>query len=267
MNVFDPLRPATARVWNHILGGKENFAADRATSEALLKACPMLPIAARESRSFLLRAVRYLTAEAGIRQFVDIGAGLPTATTVHGIAQSLSPQVKVAYVDHDPLVMVHARALLTGTPDGATEYIEADMREPEAIIKALQATAFDFDAPLGLLLNSVLHELSDEEEPRSIVDRYISALPSGSYVVLSHLTTDLLSTTCSEALAAIAAVHELGPFQARSRDEVAGLVSALDSVEPGLVSVVDWHPVLEPMPIWAGARSEAMCYAVVGTLP
>jgi hypothetical protein len=188
---IDTSRAHPARMYDYLLGGKDNFDADRAAIAALLKSVPNARTGARENRAFLGRAVRYLTAEVGIRQFLDIGSGLPTAGNVHEVAQSVAPESRVMYLDNDPIVMAHARALLVSHPAGRTAYVQADLHDPEAIL-ALPAVreTLDFGQPVALMLLAVLHFFPDEEDPHGIVATLLRALPPGSYLVASHVTSD-----------------------------------------------------------------------------
>ena len=192
---IDTSKPHPARVYDSLIGGKNNFAADRETVARVLQKSPNARIAPRENRAFLGRAVRFLTAEAGLRQFLDIGTGLPTTNSVHEVAQAIEPSSRIVYVDNDPLVLVHARALLTSAPRadprGRTAYIQADARDPEAILTApATLELLDFSQPVGLLLLGILHLLADADSPAEIVAALLDALPSGSYLVASHLTTE-----------------------------------------------------------------------------
>src|SRR5256714_4397962 len=180
---LDTSVPHSARVWNYWLGGKDNFAADRAMGDQVRQVFPDIVEVARVSRAFLVRAVRYLTDEVGIRQFLDIGTGLPTADNTHEVAQRIAPDSRIVYVDNDPLVLVHAEALLTSTPEGACAYLEADVRDPEAIL-AEAAKTLDFSQPVGLMLMGILGLVGDYDEARSIVRTLVAALPSGSYLAL-----------------------------------------------------------------------------------
>ncbi|MGH3264356.1 MAG: SAM-dependent methyltransferase, partial [Trebonia sp.] len=188
---IDISMPHPARMYDYYLGGKDNFAIDRETAEAALKSWPTGPIAARENRGFLARAVRYLAGDVGIRQFLDIGTGLPSASNTHEVAQEVAPDSRVVYADNDPLVLAHARALLTSTPAGRTAYIEADLREPEKILAnpAVRET-LDFGRPVALMLVAILHFFTDEEDPGGIVTTLLAALPPGSYLVASSLSPE-----------------------------------------------------------------------------
>jgi hypothetical protein len=188
---IDTSRPHSARVYDYMIGGKNNFAADRETAAQVLRHSPNAHTAARENRAFLGRAVRYLTAEAGIRQFLDIGTGLPTTGNVHQVAQAVTPSSRVVYVDNDPLVLAHARALLTSSPEGRTAYIQADLRDPKAILDdPATRDILDLGQPVALMLVAVLHFMPDEYQPAALIATLVDALPSGSYVVASHATSE-----------------------------------------------------------------------------
>jgi S-adenosyl methyltransferase len=257
-------KPHAARVYDFYLGGKDHFAADRETGQALMRVVPTIRAAARENRAFLGRAVRFLVAEAGIRQFLDIGTGLPSANNVHEVAQGLVPSCRVVYVDNDPIVLAHARALLTSSPEGKTAYIHADLREPERILSdPVTRATLDFSQPVGLMLVAVLHFVPDEAQPRRIVDTLLDALPSGSYLAATHVTAehdpDMLA-------GAGRAYQERGlAGQIRSADEFAELAfRGLEMVEPGLTLVSEWRPSgtgPRPMP------SEVNAYGGVARKP
>jgi S-adenosyl methyltransferase len=244
-------KPHAARVYDFYLGGKDHFAADRETGQALMRVVPTIRAAARENRAFLGRAVRFLVAEAGIRQFLDIGTGLPSANNVHEVAQDLVPSCRVVYVDNDPIVLAHARALLTSSPEGKTSYIHADLREPEKILSdPVTRQTLDFSQPIGLMLVAVLHFVPDEAQPRRIVDTLLGALPSGSYLAASHATSEFYEDRGTEAARIY---HQRGiPFQFRTADEFAELAFRdLEMLEPGVVSVPEWRPGsddLRPLP-------------------
>ncbi len=235
-------KPHAARVYDYYLGGKDHFAADRETGQALMRVVPTIRAAARENRAFLGRAVRFLVAEAGVRQFLDVGTGLPSANNVHEVAQGLVPSCRVVYVDNDPIVLAHARALLTSSPEGETAYIHADLRDPEKILSDPVTTAtLDFSRPIGLMLVAVLHFVPDEAQPRRIVDTLLDVLPSGSYLAASHATPEYFPDAGAEAARIY---NERGiPFQFRLADEFAQVAfRGLEIVEPGVVSVSDWRP-------------------------
>ena len=239
---IDTTKPQAARMYDYYLGGKDNFAADRETAQALMKIVPTIRAAARENRAFLGRAVRYLVAEAGIRQFLDIGTGLPSANNVHEVAQRVAPSCRIVYVDNDPLVLAHARALLTSSSEGKTAYIHADFREPERVL-ADPATwqTLDFTKPVALMLVAVLHFVRDADRPRQIVETLLGALPSGSYLVASHATPE--HDPAGGAAAAQLYNKQGVPFQFRLADELARIAfQDLEMVDPGLVPVSEWRP-------------------------
>jgi len=239
---IDTTKPHTARIYDYYLGGKDNFAADRRTAERAMESWPAVRTAVRENRAFLGRAVRFLVAEAGIRQFLDIGTGLPSANNVHEVAQGLVPSCRVVYVDNDPIVLAHARALLTSSPEGKTAYIQADLREPEKILADPVTTAtLDFSQPIALMLVAVLHFVPDEAQPRRIVDTLLDALPSGSYFVASHVTPE----HDPEGVGGLERTYQASglPAQARVAEDFAELAfRGLELVDPGLVLVSEWRP-------------------------
>ena len=247
MPEIDTSRAHPARMYDYLLGGKDHFEADREAIGALLKAVPNARTGARENRAFLGRAVQYLVTEAGIRQFLDIGSGLPTAHNVHDVAQSVAPESRVVYVDNDPNVMAHARALLTSDPAGRTGYVQADLHDPEAILRhpSVRET-LDFAAPVALMLVAVLHFFPDDQDPAGIVSTLVSALPPGSYLVASQTTTDFLDE--AKSAEGVQAVQRAGvPFQSRTAADFADLAfTGLELVAPGLVPVSEWRPETEP---------------------
>ena len=234
-------QPHPARVYDYLLGGKDNFAADRAAAEAGLRANPNSRIPPRENRAFLGRAVRYLAAEAGISQFLDIGTGLPTSPNVHEIAQGTEPRARIVYVDNDPIVLTQARALLTTGPQGRTAYIDADLRDIDAILGSaeLQRT-LDLSKPVGLLLIAVMHFIPDEDDPWALAARLLAALPSGSYLALSHLTGDFDPA----AWAGVVAVYRRSgvTMRVRPKPDVERFFAGLDLIDPGVVSLPQWRP-------------------------
>ncbi|MGX6606438.1 SAM-dependent methyltransferase [Micromonosporaceae bacterium Da 78-11] len=239
---IDSSRPHPARRYDYWLGGKDNFQADRDAAESIAAVFPHIRTAARENRAFMQRAVRFLAAEAGIRQFLDIGTGLPTANNVHDVAQRVAPESRIVYVDNDPLVLTHARALLTSSEQGATAYIDADARDPEKILNdpAVRDT-LDWTQPVALLLVAVLHFVADDEDPYAIVSRLVGALPPGSYLVLSHATFDPLDPGTIAALDA--ANSGIKPaFRPRPIADYARFFDGLELLDPGIVSVSDWRP-------------------------
>jgi hypothetical protein len=229
----------SARLWNYLLGGKDNFAADREAAEQALAFMPDLRLSARADREFLGRAVTYLAAEAGIRQFLDIGTGLPTADNTHEVAQALAPESRVVYVDNDPMVLVHARALLTSTPQGATDYIDADIRDPDRILAAAART-LEFDRPVGIILLGILNFVVDDAEAMAVVRRLLDAVPSGSYLVISHPTLQVHKEAVQASMDAWNA-SGAAPICARDPERIAGFFDGLELLEPGVVSCSFWR--------------------------
>jgi hypothetical protein len=243
-----------ARVYDYLLGGKDNFEADRAAGDAMMRAYPDIANAMRSNRQFLARTVRYLTEQEGIRQFLDIGTGIPTANNTHEVAQFVAPDSRVVYVDRDPVVLIHARALLTSAPEGATDYIEADLRDPRTIL-AHAASVLDFSRPIALMLLAILHFLPAEDHPHEVVTTLLDALPSGSFLTLSHPGSDV----DADASEAARRFNDRAAEQVtlRSRDDVLRFFDGLALVEPGLVQVQDWRPTTPPLAasgtsMWAG---------------
>jgi len=241
---IDITKPSVARVYDFFLGGKDNFAVDRQTAEMVLKIAPDAPEAAKANREFLQRVVRYLAEEAGIRQFLDIGSGLPTEGNVHEIAQASAPGAQVVYVDNDPIVLAHGRALLA--EDESTTVVRADLRNPEEILNHPVVREFiDFEQPVGLLLFAILHHLGDDEEPGSIATRLIQALPAGSHVVISHFHNPGAERpeVSAQATAAEKIFNEtLGTGRWRTGEEILAYFGDLELVEPGLVPLPEWRP-------------------------
>jgi hypothetical protein len=234
-------RPHPARVYDYLLGGKDNFPADRAAAEAGLKANGNSRVPPRENRAFLRRVVEHLAAERGIRQFLDIGTGIPTSPNVHEVAQGVAPDSRIVYVDNDPIVLAHARALLTSKPEGRTEYLDADLRDADRILNSPQLRdAIDFDRPIALMLIAIMHFVGDADEPYEIVQRLVDALPSGSYLALSHLTGDF-DPVAWEHVAAIYARQGV-TMQVRPRDDIARFFTGLELIEPGMPIVTKWRP-------------------------
>jgi hypothetical protein len=239
---IDTRTPNPARRYDYWLDGKDNFAADRTSGDAIEKIYPHIRTSVRQNRQFLHRAVRYLVEQAGVRQFLDVGTGLPTADNTHEVAQRIAPQCRIVYVDNDPLVMVHARALLTGSPEGRTAYIEADLLEPQTILARGDLTAtLDLKQPIAVLLVAVLHFVPDDAVANAAVKTLVEATAPGSYLVISHATDDLMDP---ETVQALADGGHLGSADTtlRSKERIAGLFGGLDMVEPGLQIVSDWLP-------------------------
>jgi SAM-dependent methyltransferase len=239
---IDVSRAHSARMYDYYLGGKDHFAADRVTAEKAMRSWGAVRTAVRENRAFLGRAVRYLTEEAGIRQFLDIGTGLPSANNVHEVAQSFAPDARVVYVDNDPIVLVHAKALLTGSSEGQTAFIQADLREPEEILgNPATREVLDFEAPIALMLVAILHFLPDEDDPASVVRTLVDALPSGSYLVASHVTPEFDPV----GVHGLESSYRAGGVSAQVRpvDEFIRLAfEGLEMVEPGVELVSEWRP-------------------------
>ncbi|TDC46884.1 SAM-dependent methyltransferase [Actinomadura sp. KC345] len=240
---IDTSVPHSARVWDYWLGGRENYPADREAGDAVLRVLPGIAVSARQDRAFLGRAVRFLITR-GVRQFLDLGAGLPTADNTHDVAQRVAPSSRIVYVDNDPLVLTHARSLLRTSPEGACDYIEADIRDTEPVLSAASRT-LDLDRPVGLMLLGVLNHILDDGEAEQIVARLVSRLAPGSHLVLSHTcdaTTDELD---GEAMRrAVQEVMDRGgtPIRARSPEEIERLFAGTSLVEPGVVSCSRWRP-------------------------
>jgi S-adenosyl methyltransferase len=254
---FDTSVAHQARAYDYMLGGKDNYAADRALAEETLKIWPDLAFGARTNRAFLRRAVSYLAGEAGIRQFLDIGTGIPTAGNTHQVAQAIAPESRVVYVDYDPVVLAHARALLTsGTEAGVTEYIDADLRDTPAILTQA-AQLLDFTKPVAITLLLILHAIPDSDDPYAIVAKLMDAVPPGSYLAITHAGSDILD---GETLQGIQDTWR-GKLQQqitwRTREQVARFFAGTDLVEPGLVRTEEWRTDPDPSDTrrsagWAG---------------
>ncbi len=249
---FDPTVAHQARMYDYVLGGKDHYAADREAVQQALKIWPDMPFTARANRAFLGRAVTYLAADAGVRQFLDIGTGIPTAGNTHEVAQAFAPESRVVYADYDPVVLAHARALLTSHEAGATEYIDADLRDTPAIL-AQARHLLDFTRPVAVTLLAILNAIPDADDPHAIVARIMDAMPSGSYLAISHPGSDLLDQQTLGGIDDIAArtAHQQPGF--RSREQVARFLDGTDLVEPGLVRAEEWRPA--PAAADAGASS------------
>jgi hypothetical protein len=228
-----------ARVYDYWLGGKDNFAADREAAERVLAATPGLRFRVRANRAFLARAVRYLAGEAGIRQFLDIGTGIPAANNTHEVAQAVAPECRVVYVDNDPIVLVHARALLASGPQGSTQYVEGDLRDPRPILAAA-ATSLDFSTPIALMLLGIMHLIQDSEDPYGIVAGLMAKLPAGSYLALSHPAIDINAAQAEAQRRYNERVST--PQTLRTREQVARFFDGLELVPPGLGYVHAWRP-------------------------
>jgi S-adenosyl methyltransferase len=233
--------PHSARMYDYYLGGKNNFEADRAAVDQALASFPTLRTSALQNRFFMGRTTRYLAREMGIRQFLDIGTGLPTSPNLHEVAQGIAPECRVVYVDNDPIVLVHARALLTSSPEGVSAYVDADLRQPARILASPQLTdTLDLSRPVALSLISIVHFLPDSDDPYGIVATLMDALPSGSYLALTHVTGDFAPEAARRAIE----VYRAGGItvQIRDRDEVGRFFVGLDLVEPGVQVIHRWRP-------------------------
>jgi S-adenosyl methyltransferase len=254
-----------ARIYNYLLGGKDNFEVDREAADRAIEAFPGLAVWARNNRAFLGRAVRYLVAEAGIQQFLDIGTGLPTANNTHEVAQRIDPTVRVCYVDNDPIVLTHARALLTSHPAGVTDYVHANFQNPDRILGEAART-LDFSQPIAVMLLAILHVIPDSgnpaQDPHQIVSRIMDAMPPGSFLVISHPASDINPEQAAEIAKRFN--QRLGSVQSagRPREEVARFFTGLDLVPPGVVPTPQWRPDPNARP-----PDPEPAYAAVGRKP
>ncbi|MGK5532463.1 SAM-dependent methyltransferase [Streptomyces sp. URMC 129] len=250
--------PRSARVWNYWLGGKDNYEVDRAAADAYTEIFPGIVDIARVSRYWLGRTVRYLAGEKGVRQFLDVGSGLPTVDNTHEIAQRVTPDARIVYVDHDPLVLAHARALLTSTPEGATAYVHADLREPAAILEQAAGT-LDLSRPVGLMLIGVLGHIEDYDEARSIVSALMGGLAPGSYLTLYDGIDSDVYVKANDFYNSQGGI----PYISRSPERIAGYFEGLDLVEPGVVELSRWRP--EPNDL--NSRTPVDAHGGVGRKP
>jgi hypothetical protein len=252
---FDTSVAHVARVYDYWLGGKDNFAVDRAAGDQAIAAYPDIVYSVRANRAFLARTVRYLAADAGIRQFLDIGTGIPTANNTHEVAQAVAPGCRVVYVDNDPIVLAHARALLTSGPGGFTAYIDADLRDTGKILDVASET-LDFSRPVAVVLMAILHLIGDGDDPYGTVAKLIDAVPPGSYLAMSHIASDIEPEArgkAKERVSRLALVEQTY----RTHAEVMQFFDGLEMVEPGLVRVQEWRPGSEieaksPAALWGG---------------
>jgi len=236
--------PNAARVYDYLLGGVTNFEIDRQIAERNNAVLPggidSARAEVRANRAFLARAVRYLAGEAGIRQFLDIGTGIPTGDHVHSVAQAVAPESRIVYVDYDPIVLAHAHSLLTSSPEGATAYVHGDLRQPDHILEKA-ADTLDLSQPVAVILVGILYLVGDGDDPFGIVAKLMDAVPSGSYLVVSHMTKDI-NTEAMEQLAELLNETMPEPFVMRSHAEVSRFFDGLEPVDPGLVQVAQWRP-------------------------
>jgi hypothetical protein len=239
---IDATVPHSARIWNYWLGGKDNYAVDREVGERVATMFPNIVDEARASRAFLRRAVRFLAGEAGIRQFLDVGTGLPTADNTHQIAQQLAPESRIVYVDNDPLVLAHARALLTSSKEGTAEYVDADVHDPGKIL-AEAAKTLDFTKPVAVIMNGIMGHITDDDLAHSIVAQIVDGLGTGSYLTLSDG-----SDTSEEGVESMRFYNQSGaiPYHLRSPEQIRSFFDGLELVEPGLVPRNQWRPDITP---------------------
>jgi hypothetical protein len=241
---IDSSVPHSARVWNYWLGGKDYYPADRMVGDQVMAMFPDITRLARADRAFLGRAVRYLAGEAGIRQFLDIGTGLPTANNTHQVAQAIAPESRIVYVDNDPLVLVHARALLTSTPQGACDYIDADLRETGEILTQAART-LDFTRPVALMMLGIVGQVPGSDHPESIIEQLMDVMPSGSYLALSDGVNN--SATFTEAVRHYNE-NSASTYHPRSPEQITRFFDGLELVDPGVVELTRWRPEATPFP-------------------
>jgi hypothetical protein len=249
-----------ARIQDYWRGGKDNFAADREAAEHAMAAYPHLVSSVRANRAFLARSVRYLAGQAGVRQFLDIGTGLPSAGCVHEVAHGVAAGCRVVYVDNDPMVLVHARALLTGSPPGTTDYVDADLRDPAGLIERAAAT-LDLTQPVAVMLVSVLHLIEEHDDPHAIVAKLMAAVPPGSFLVLTHVAADIEPEAMAE-MARRMNEHVTQSVTLRDHAAVARFFAGLELVPPGVVRVPEWRPdpaddAAAPSTQWGGVGRKA----------
>jgi O-methyltransferase involved in polyketide biosynthesis len=251
---FDTTLAHPARTYDYWLGGKDNYEADRDVGDQVIEAMPSILPMVRANRAFLRRAAEYLVREAGIRQFLDIGTGLPTAENTHEVAQRVAPESRIVYVDNDPIVLVHAQALLDSTPQGATAYIQADVRDPELIVRQAAAT-LDFSQPVAVMMLAILHFIPDSEDPGGIVGRFMDAVVPGSYLAVSAGASDIDTERVAKAAGEFNAQRVAAQIVVRTRAEVLRFFDGLDLVDPGLVPVPQWRApanLAKQIPMYAG---------------
>ena len=253
---FDTTVPHSARVYDYWLGGKDNFAADREVGERTIAAYPNVVFSVRAGRAFLARAVRFLVTECGIRQFLDVGTGIPTANNTHEVAQRLAPSSRIVYVDNDPIVLSHAQALLKSHPDGACDYIDADLNDPDGILAAAAQT-LDFSQPVAVMLIAAIHFVLDDDAARDIIATLMAACPPGSYLAITHAASDINPAQVSEMTRRLNESALAEKRITRDRAGVARLFGGCELVEPGIVRVPEWRPESEldaktPSGLWGG---------------
>jgi O-methyltransferase involved in polyketide biosynthesis len=257
---IDTSAPHPARVYDYWLGGKDNFEADRQAAEAAMEIFPYTVQSARACRRYLARVVRFLAAEAGVRQFLDLGTGLPSADNVHEVAQAAAPDSRIVYVDNDPIVLVHARALLTSSPEGETHYVDADLRDTKQVL-AQAREMLDFSQPVAVMLLAVLHFVTDEQDPAEIIRSVMEPLAPGSYLALGHHTADIFPEL-EEFARYLSRLNPEYRATLRTRDQVAALFGDLELVPPGLVQISQWRPDSAydadlPAALWGGVARKS----------
>jgi O-methyltransferase involved in polyketide biosynthesis len=258
---IDASVPQSARIYNYWLGGKDNYPVDREMGEQIRQLLPGIPEMARHQRAFLIRAVTFLAREAGIRQFLDIGTGLPTAENTHQVAQRVAPESRIVYVDNDPVVLVHARALLTSSPQGVTQYVDADLRDPDKILAEASRT-LDFTQPVAIMLLGIIHHLTDHDEAAAVVRRLVDAVAPGSYLVITQTTNTVTGAAMDEA---VRQWNEASPtpIVIRTPQQIAGFFDGLELLEPGVVSTTQWRPD----PADSGSQEPMDEFSAVGRKP
>jgi S-adenosyl methyltransferase len=259
---FDQSASHQARVYNYLLGGKDHFAADRAYADALISVYPGTVAGARANRDFLGRVVRFFACDVGLSQFLDIGTGIPAPGSTHEVAQKVRPDSRIVYVDNDPVVLSHARALLVGSEPGATDYLDADLRD-SGLILSKAARTLDFSQPVGLLLIAILHAIGDHDDPYRIVATLMDALPSGSYLAITHWGTNQANPEAETKVGKLTRQMSHQQYNPRSQAEVARFFDGLDVVEPGIVRPQNWRPGPRDEPVsdivgWAGVARKPL---------
>jgi hypothetical protein len=237
---IDTTVPHSARIYDYWLGGKDHYPVDREMGEQIRQVLPGIVEMARAQRAFLARVVTFLAGEAGIRQFLDVGTGLPTADNTHQVAQRVAPESRIVYVDNDPLVLAHARALLRSSPGGATDYIHADLREPDKILQEAART-LDFTQRIAIMLLGVVHHVSDDDQAHAVVERLLDAVPSGSYLVITHTTNTVTGAAMDDAVRQWNEASPV-PIVIRNPPELARFFDGLEVLEPGVVATTQWRP-------------------------
>jgi hypothetical protein len=257
---IDNTTPQSARIWNYWLGGKDYYQVDREAGDEVRARIPDIVDGARAERAFLVRAVRFLVGEVGIRQFLDVGTGLPVLNNTHEVAQAIAPDCRIVYVDNDPLVLAYARALLTSTPEGAADYLHADLRDPDTILSEASRT-LDFSQPVGLMLLGVVNHIMDSDEAHSVVNQLLAALAPGSYLALTHSTAEVHGESMLEVMREL---NKRGgtPIKARTRQELIRFFDGMDLLDPGVVSCSFWRPD----PVEVGTPAEVYLFGGVGRI-